>query len=176
MPVAAELPPEELMALTLAGAGWLLIESPFVSATTGMQPLVSRLRHEGFGIVLAHPERCPAFHREPQALASLAGAGVLNSITAGSLVGRFGGQVRRFSLELAAAGLIHNVASDAHNITRRPPGSLAELDQAGLTPLADWLTRDVPAAVLTGRPIPPRPAVALTAPPSPRRGGWRGRR
>jgi len=176
MPRAAELPGDELTALTLAGAGWLLIESPFVPVTTGMSALLDRLQRQGYNVVLAHPERCPAFHREPVLLASLARAGVLNSITAGSLVGQFGDRVRRFSLELASAGLIHNVASDAHDLVQRTPAGLAELEQVGLSPLADWLTRDVPAAVLTGRPIPPRPAVAMKPPHSLGRRRWPRRR
>ena len=58
--------------------------------------------------------------------------GVLTSITAGSLVGSFGEHVRRFALELARDGLVHNVASDAHDRVKRPPGMAAELKQAGL--------------------------------------------
>ena len=42
--------------------------------------------------------------------------GVLTSVTAGSLAGRFGEQVRRFALSLFERGLVHNVASDAHDL------------------------------------------------------------
>jgi protein-tyrosine phosphatase len=158
---AADLAPEELNAMALAGGGWLLIESPFSPVATGLQALVGTLQDQGYRILLAHPERCPAFHRDPDILRSLSRTGALSSITAGSLVGRFGSTVRRFAFELIAAGLAHNVASDAHDCVQRHPGGLAELEQSGLSPLADWLTRDVPAAILTDRPIPPRPAVTL---------------
>ncbi len=107
--------------------------------------------------MLAHPERCPAFHREPQALRALVSAGALTSLTAGSLVGRFGGEVRRFALGLVEEGLVRNVASDAHDSFRRPPGAATELEQACLGPLAEWLTGSVPAAILDGGEIPPRP-------------------
>jgi tyrosine-protein phosphatase YwqE len=40
--------------------------------------------------------------------------------------------------------MVHNVASDAHDHVHRPPGIAAELDRAGLAPLADWLTQAVP--------------------------------
>ena len=56
-------------------------------------------------------------------------AGVLTSVTAGSLVGRFGGEVRRFALALVREELVHNVASDAHDAVRRPPASRAELER-----------------------------------------------
>ena len=58
--------------------------------------------------------------------------GVLTSVTAGSLVGRFGGEVRRFALELVKQEFVHNVASDAHDEVRRPPGIAAELERSGL--------------------------------------------
>jgi protein-tyrosine phosphatase len=105
----------------------------------------------------------------------LADAGVLMSITAGSLVGRFGSEVRRYALELARAGLVHNVTSDAHNANRRRPGLLEEIEQAGLGPLADWLTQAVPAAVLGGAEIPQPPPGALKRSRRPRR-RWRLRR
>ena len=83
--------------------------------------------------------------------------------------------MRRFALELARDGMIHNVASDAHDHARRPPGWRSELEQAGLGPLAEWLTQEVPAAILSGEEtIPPRPAVALPGIRTPRRRWWRG--
>lgn len=108
-------------------------------------------------------------------LESLVHAGALTSITAGSLVGRFGGEVRRFALELARAGMVHNVASDTHDLARRQPGIAAELEQAGLGPLADWLTQAVPAAILDGGEIPSQPAIALPD-LQPSRRAWRSRR
>ena len=107
--------------------------------------------------MLAHPERCPALQRDRQVVRSLADAGVLMSITAGSLVGRFGGEVRRYALELVREGLVHNVTSDAHDSVHRQPSMARELEKAGLAPLAEWLTRAVPAAILSGEEIPPRP-------------------
>ena len=69
-------------------------------------------------------------------------------------------------------GMIHNVASDAHDAAQRPPGIDAELAQAGLSPLADWLTEEVPAALLAGGDPPPRPAVALALPRISQRRWW----
>ena len=58
--------------------------------------------------------------------------------------------MRRFSLGLVRDGLVHNVASDAHDQTGRPPTIAAELERAGLGSLAGWLTQAVPAAILDG--------------------------
>lgn len=170
-----DIAPAELRRLCLGGGPWLLIEPPFSPTVTGLDSLLFDLQRQGHRILLAHPERCHAFHRDPRMLGSLVRAGVLTSITAGSLVGRFGGEVRRFALSLAREGLVHNVASDAHDTLRRPPGTAAELQQAGLEPLAAWLTQQVPAAILAGEEIPPRPAVELPGIEPARRPWWRRR-
>jgi len=167
------LEPGQLSGLGLGGGSWLLIEPPFTPVATGLDGIVYDLLHHGNRVLLAHPERCPALHRDREMLHSLLDAGVLTSITAGSLVGRFGGEVRRFALELAREGLIHNVASDAHDNERRPPGLEAELERSGLGPLTEWLTEAVPTAILDGGKIPPRPEVPLPGIEGGRRSPWR---
>jgi protein-tyrosine phosphatase len=167
---AAELDPAELARLTLGGGEWLLVECPFTPVATGMDALVFDLQRRGHRVVLAHPERCPAFHRDRRPLELLVHGGVLTSITAGSLVGRFGGVVQRFAMQLVRDELVHNVASDAHDTERRPPGMREELEQAGLGELCEWLTCDVPSAILDGGPVPPRPEMAV---PLKRASRWR---
>jgi protein-tyrosine phosphatase len=158
---AMEMEPAELERFGLGGGPWLLVEPPFTPGAAGLDILLRELQRRGHRIVLAHPERCPAFQRDPQMLSSLVGAGALTSLTAGSLVGRFGRDVRRFALSLVREGIVHNVASDAHDCGGRPPGIASELERAGMGPLADWLTRAVPTAILRAAEIPPQPAVAL---------------
>ncbi len=167
-----ELEPDELRRLRLGAGAWVLLEPPFTPLTTGLEGIVARLQSAGHRVVLAHPERCPALHREPQIVESLVRGGVLTSLTAGSLVGRFGGEVRRFSRRLLEQGLVHNVASDAHDAIRRPPGIAAELDEAGFGELADWYTSAVPAAILSGEEIPTRPEPVVVPERQPRRLRW----
>lgn len=163
---------EKLSRMRLGGGRWLLLEPPFTAIATGLDGLVMDLLGKGHRIVLAHPERCPAFHRDPRMIESLVGAGALTSITAGSLVGRFGGTVRRFTQSLIEQGLVHNVASDAHDTSRRPPGMAAELHEAGLDALAEWLTQAVPSAILGGADIPAPPAPPPERPHRTRRARW----
>jgi len=170
-----DMRPEDLLALRLGGGSWLLVEPPFSPTVTGLQPLLFDLQRQGHGILLAHPERCPAFHREPELLRELVGEGVLTSVTAGSLVGRFGGEVRRFALKMVHERLVHNVTSDTHDTVRRPPGMAVELRKAGLGPLQEWLTEEVPAAILDGAEIPTRPEVELPEIEPARRTWWRRR-
>jgi protein-tyrosine phosphatase len=169
-----DLTPRELSRLRLGGGEWLLIEPPFSATASGIAPILMDLQEHGQRILLAHPERCPAFHREPDLLEAIVRSGVLTSITADSLIGKFGETVRRFALGLIGKGLVHNVASDAHDEARRPPGVLVQLEQTGLAELGEWLTEEVPRAILEGGEIPPRPDVALPKSASGPR--WRMRR
>jgi protein-tyrosine phosphatase len=175
MTYAPNLSPGELTRLRIGTGRWLLIEPSFTREIAGLEALVADLHDAGHRVLLAHPERCTAFHRDPLLLASLVQRGVLTSITAGSLVGRFGEHVRRFAMQLAREGLIHNVASDAHDRTRRPPGMAEEIERAGLGALGEWFTQTVPAAILNGaEEVPPRPVPIGAAHEG--RSWWRRRR
>jgi protein-tyrosine phosphatase len=152
------------------------LEPPYTAVVTGVDAVVQDVLRDGHRVVLAHPERCPGFRRDPRLLADLVSDGVLTSITASSLTGRFGSEVRRFALLLLARGLAHNVTSDAHDHVRRPPGIAPELRAAGAQGLQDWLMRAVPEAILAGAEPPPRPRVEIEIPRERRWPGIRRRR
>ena len=157
-----DLGDDELRALRLGGGEFLLAECPLSVASPGFDRLLHRLQAQGHRILLAHPERAPEFHRDPDALRRLVDAGMLTQVTAGALVGRFGSTVKRFAFEMVTSGLVHNIASDAHNAARRPPGMRAELEEAdaelpGLLDQAEWLCEQVPRAILDGGSVPPPP-------------------
>ena len=169
---AADLDDDELRALALGGGPWILVESPLTPSAAGFDNVLHHLQARGHRILLAHPERCPAFIREPERLSSLVHAGMLTSITAGALVGRFGGTVARYAHELVRDGLVHNVASDAHDTRRRPPGMRDELFEAGYGEHAGWWCEEVPAAIIAGTEIPHPPPAPLPA--KRKRGGLAG--
>src|SRR5579862_6006340 len=151
---AFDLDDAELDALTLGGGPWILVEPPHSRGTTTVEPLLTALAERGRRIVLAHVERCPAFVDDESLLARLVDRGMLASVTAGSLAGRFGRDAQRAASRFIAGGLVHNVASDAHDRERRPPGLVHELEDAGLGAYAHWLTGDVPRAIVAGEPLP----------------------
>ncbi len=159
---AADLADDELQRLALGGGPWLLIESPITMMADSLPLLIGQIQAHGHRIVLAHPERCQAFQRRPDLLETLVHQqGVLTSVTAGALIGRFGREVQRFALTLAAKGLIHNIASDAHDCGRRPPGIADEMRRAGLGEHIQLLTDAVPRAILAGTRLPDMPQTLL---------------
>lgn len=161
----ADMSPAQLGCVRLGGGPYVLLESPHSSAGDNFAHTVERLLAGGERLVLAHPERCPEFLRRPERLDRLVAAGAVCSVTASALLGRFGREVRELAIRMLGGGLAHNVASDGHDATNRSPELLAGLHAAerelpGALTLADWLTCEVPKAVLAGAPLPDRPELA----------------
>lgn len=157
---AADLDHSELRALRLGDGPWLLVECPLRPAA-GLEQGLGVLRMQGHRILLAHPERCPVFQREPERLAELVTLGVLTSVTASAFTGHFGRTVKRFAFELLRRGLVHSVASDAHDAVRRPPALATELVKAGLGDHAARAAHEVPDAILRGGDLPAPPSLSV---------------
>ncbi|HEV7751668.1 MAG TPA: CpsB/CapC family capsule biosynthesis tyrosine phosphatase [Baekduia sp.] len=165
----ADLDDDELRALALGGGPYLLLEAPLSASAGDAEPLLRSAVQRGFRVLLGHPERSPQFQRDPTQLQHLAGAGVLMSLTAGSLSGEFGDRARRLSVRAFREGLVHNLASDMHDVRRRPPGIAGPVAAATdlgaeVTAQLPWLAGAVPAAILDGGRLPPMPAPPRPAP------------
>jgi protein-tyrosine phosphatase len=153
----ASLPAGELELLRLGTSSALLVECPFTRVMPHFEGLVRQLMARGNRVLLAHPERSPLFLREPALLTRLVADGALASLTGASFTGRFGTTAQRYAEWAVDDGLAHNVATDAHNTQRRPPILRDALQNVGYGWVADWLTHDVPEALLRGAPLPARP-------------------
>jgi len=83
--------------------------------------LLREFRAAGLIGILSHPERNQGILGQPKVLEPLVDAGCLLQVTAGSLVGTFGPQVKKFAELLVVQGLAHFVATDAHGWKSRRP-------------------------------------------------------
>lgn len=81
--------------------------------------LLFDLQQRGLVPVIVHPERNPIIMKNPDLLYEMVKAGALTQVTAASVVGKFGKNIQKFTLQLIEHHLAHFVASDAHNITNR---------------------------------------------------------
>lgn len=158
-----ELDRSVLRGVCLNDGPYVLVESPY----TEVGPLLERTLFDaqlaGLRPVLAHPERSPCFLEDLDRLSEMVSRGVLCSITAGSMAGRFGRTVRELTVRLFERQLVHNVASDAHSLQGRPPGlgggfDALEEELPALSEQAAWYTNHAPAAMLAGEELPPSPA------------------
>ena len=154
-----------LASLCLGESSAMLVESPYGEASDVLENTLFNIQVRGFRPVLAHPERCPAFQKNPERLQRIVDRGVRTSVTAGSMAGRFGRTVQRFTSTLFERGLVHTVASDAHDSKRRPPGlqpgfKVLDRDIPGLLAAIEHFTSDGPRALLAGDEPPGPPTLA----------------
>ena len=139
----------------------LLVETPFGFLPGFFDTALTELGRRGYRITLAHPELNPTLQERPERVATLARSGVLLQVTGTSLLTDPARSARaRLARRLVADGLAHLLASDAHSAGPwRPPGLGEALAAARrLAPgRAGWMVTAAPAAVLTGKPLPPLP-------------------
>lgn len=104
----------------------------------------------GFVPLITHPERLRWLDGHYQEFVAAVQAGAWIQLTAGSLTGRFGRTPRYWSEKMLADGIVHVLATDAHNLKSRPP-LLAEAEQAAVKFVgkeeAERLVLDRPRAV-----------------------------
>jgi protein-tyrosine phosphatase len=156
---ASELPDADVGVLRLGCGRYVLLECPSSGATAGVVGALRAFAERGHGIVLAHPERVPALHRDPAVLSELVDAGMLCCLSAWSLRERADPAIRSAAWGLLADGVVHVIASDAHDAERRPPDLRATLTAVGLSARQiEYFTAEAPGAVIRGRvPASPPP-------------------
>ena len=137
------------------GTRYALVELPFFGHPDWVEPAVSALQASGITPVLAHPERIELVQRDPDVLRAFVDRGMLTQVTAGSLTGQWGDEVKRFTHALLRRGLVHMLASDTHAPTGpRSPALLPGLEAAAEIVGAEKaraMVLDTPRAVIEGR-------------------------
>jgi protein-tyrosine phosphatase len=152
----ARLSIDELRRFGLGGnPRYLLVETPYYGWLALADSLFS-LRAQGITPVLAHPERNAEVQSHPDRLDQLVEGGVLVQVTAASLDGRIGKRPQECARRLIEGAMVHMLASDAHHASVREVG-LSSAAKAVGGRLAEWMTYDLPAAIVNDAPLPPRP-------------------
>jgi protein-tyrosine phosphatase len=142
--------------LPLAGSRYLLLEFGAGTAAPDAAELVHELSVGGWCPVLAHPELITWMVEDVAVIAHLVALGALAQVTAMSVTGDFGRRAQADCLRLIDLGLVHFVASDAHDLKRRPPGLEAAWKRIARTwgeAAARRLLVDNPGAVIADRPL-----------------------
>jgi protein-tyrosine phosphatase len=131
----------DVVALGPPQARWLLVETPFDGLGGSFLGALDELHDRGFGVVLAHPERCAGLlERHRSTLDRELALGVQLQVNALSFHGAHGEAAQVRAHRLLAEGLVSLIASDAHSLIRPPAlgaGALA-CERAGLSPAAAW--------------------------------------
>jgi protein-tyrosine phosphatase len=149
------------------GLGWVLVEFSDMMIFPNTEEIFSQMRNAGMGVIVTHPERNWLLRKDIDRLGRWVNEGAYMQVTGGSLLGVFGADARKFAEELMARGLVHFLASDAHDLDRRSPRldhvRAHVADRYG-EEYAEALLRTHPQAVIEGRALhagalePPEPA------------------
>ena len=145
---------------SINGKGYLLVEFASTSIPPQVSDALTQLQSVGYSIIITHPERYQAVLGQPEMLAEWMRNGCLVQVTASSLYGRFGSSAEAFSNELLERNWIHFLASDAHNLTGRPPHLKKVYDyvvQKAGEETARRLCITNPRAAVDGAPWPEQP-------------------
>lgn len=140
----------------LAGSRYVLIELASNSVPPLFEQPLFRMQLEGWIPVIAHPERNRVLQQHPEVMESLLGHGAKMQVTGGSLLGDFGPEAKRAAESFLRRRLVHFIATDAHNLTKRKPRAReaeAALEQLVGADATDALLRRNPLAVVENRPL-----------------------
>ena len=107
--------------LTLAGSRYLLLEPPHHVMPPQFADCIFRFQSAGYVAILTHPERLSWIEPQYALVPGMVHKGLWIQLTAGSLTGRFGQGPRYWAERMLDEGLCHVMATDAHNISSRPP-------------------------------------------------------
>ena len=142
---------------SIAGRGYLMVELPDYGSFSNFAETFYQLQLAGMTPVLTHPERNPTLQEDASWIDHWLGQGVLMQITANSLTGGMGRKAEKFALGMLDRRQIHIVATDAHNLSSRPPRLGAAFDKVSSrasAAVAEALFRTNPLCAIEGRPLP----------------------
>ena len=105
--------------LSLNHSKYMFVELPTQDVPRYTDQMMYNLQMHGYTPLIVHPERNEELLENPDKLYELVQRGVVTQLTAGSLIGKFGKAIQKFSMQLIESSLTHFIASDAHNTTSR---------------------------------------------------------
>ena len=143
---------------SLNDTAYFLFEPPHHVAPPRMEDVVFDVMAAGYWPILTHPERLTWIEDHYDAIVRMAGRGVLMQITGGSVEGRFGKRPAYWAERMLDEGLVHILATDAHNLRNRKPMLSPARDLVAMQ-----LGEDEAVAMVTTRPA----AIIANAPPQP---------
>jgi protein-tyrosine phosphatase len=121
---------------TIADSRYFLLEPPHHIVPQRLDEVVEDLCAAGYVPVITHPERLSWIETHYSYIKRLFAAGAWIQLTAGSITGAFGSQPRYWAERMLDEGIVHLIATDAHNTGRRRP-SLASARDAVATRLGE---------------------------------------
>ncbi len=142
---------------TIDKTDYVFLEFPGDAVTHGSEKMLASLMQKGFVPIISHPERNRGFQERPELLYEFVVMGCVAQVTAMSLTGEFGREVRKTAGLFMAHNLVHFIASDAHAPSGRIP-VLSRGVEAACKIVGDAkaiaMVTEIPQAILENRALP----------------------
>jgi protein-tyrosine phosphatase len=107
---------------TLNDSKYMLIEFPMRKFDDDILDVIYELQIRDITPIIAHPERYRPIIEKPSYINKFINEGYLFQMNAGSLEGKFGGDVKKTTEILLQNGIYNFIGSDAHNTKSRNTG------------------------------------------------------
>jgi protein-tyrosine phosphatase len=144
-------------AMTLNDTGrYIMLEFPDYFIFQNISKLLDLLISKGMIPIISHPERNRQMMRKIEILREMVAGGALSQITAMSITGKFGRQVKKAAEKMIKENLVQVIASDSHSPNHRPPVLSPAIERVrkwiGAEEALDMVTT-IPEAIINGRRI-----------------------
>jgi len=140
---------------------YLLVEFDHHGIPSNASELLMALISRGMVPIITHPERNAFLIKHPENVLRFVESGCLVQVTANAFTGFWGPKSRKAAEWLLHREAVHVVASDAHDLSMRPPVLSEARDRvaalAGVE-IADALVMHNPAAIVAGQHVAFSPA------------------
>ncbi len=146
-------------ARTMGDSDYVLMELPFHHYYPFHEAMLFDLQVEGYKVIIAHIERYHIFRKNEQKLGNLIDKGFYGQLTSRYVAEA---KTRKRALRWIEEGFVHIIASDGHNIDKRPPIMKAAYDVVESRfgrACADTLFTDNPKRIINNIPLE-RPKVS----------------
>ena len=103
------------MISTLADSKYILVELPLNGEYTNYEDILESLGYFGYRVILAHPERYGIFQEDYSKLMNLCEMGILLQCNIGSVIGKYGKDVKKQVKRLMKEKMVFCFGSDIHH-------------------------------------------------------------
>ena len=141
---------------TINGLSYLMVEFSDTMIPPSTEEIFRRFIQLGVAPVITHPERNPILQDSIKRLEKWIGMGCLIQVTAQCLTDRFGKAAEKTAWALLKKGMVHVIASDAHDTEHRPPRlDIAReiLTRELSANVASTLLEENPASIIAGQRV-----------------------
>lgn len=115
----------EIITLNDKGS-YLLVELPGTILPPFFEQVMYEIQLQGVTPIIAHPERNFVIMENPRIIKEMTDRGILAQITAASIIGDFGKDIKKSAWQLIKQGSAHFIASDSHYYKGRRSPKLSE--------------------------------------------------